>query len=95
MKRIKARVKDNQQQKKPMFTMPGKFEECGCIEDAVTIEVCDVVYTLLDTFGISESEAYEELKNDISDIECTLAALVEKLIRIKYDTSDMEGEMEK
>lgn len=95
MKKILARIKDDQQQKKPMFVMPDKFEECGCIEDAVTIEVCDAVYTLLDTFGISESEAHEELKDDISDVECTLAALVEKLIRIKYDTSDAEGDAER
>lgn len=92
MKKILARIKDDQQQ----FKMPEQYKNCS-IDDAVTMACSDAVYDLCKVFGISVNDNDED--NAFINITIELSNLLEKTIRDYYNIPEnqvyAEGEMEK
>lgn len=94
MKKILARVKDDQQQRK--LVMPEQYKNCS-IDDAVTMACSDAVYDIFKLFGINVNDNDDD--NALTDITIELSNLLEKTIRDYYNIPEnqvyAEGEIER
>mgnify|MGYP003294548275 CR=1 FL=1 len=94
MKKILARIKDDQQQRK--LVMPEQYKNCS-IDDAVTMACSDAIYDLCKVFGINVNEEDED--NSFTNMTIELSNLLEKTIRDYYNIPEnqvyAEGDAER